>query len=226
MSRNQRKGLRKTRDQTRVRKPKLKYYLVFTDTDETEKNYLEGLRNEIPRDLRRNLVIKIMPKERTEDLVNKCLSVLSKDSQFREPWIVLDYDNRPNFDQIVESAEINGIFVAWSNPCIEAWFLAYFGTIPANQDSQKCCKHFCKVFKEKTNLGYNRCKKFTESDYKNDKEIYIKLKKFGDEENAFKIIDNKRKEHKRNEINKPSEQSPCTQIDLLVKEIRRRIDSV
>lgn len=225
MSGNNRKGQRKTRDQARFRIPKLKYYLVFTDTDETEKNYLEGLRNEIPNDLRRNLVIKIMPKEKTEDLVNKCLSVLSKDSQLREPWIVLDYDNRQDFDAIVELAEKNGIFVAWSNPCIETWFLAYFGKIPTIHESQQYCKHFCEVFKEKLNLTSPKSKKFTKSDYKNDREIYTKLKKFGDEENAFKVVENKRKEHERNKIKKASEKCPCTQIDQLVKEIRRRIDN-
>lgn len=49
MDKNVRKGARRDRNQkwaTRV--PDLGYYLVVTDTQETEKNYFSGLRDSIP----------------------------------------------------------------------------------------------------------------------------------------------------------------------------------
>ena len=42
-----------------VRVPELGYYLIVTDTEETEKNYFEGLRDSIPSELKDRLVIKV-----------------------------------------------------------------------------------------------------------------------------------------------------------------------
>ena len=39
--------------------PHLGYYIIVTDTKETENNYLSGLRDSIPTELQRNLVIKV-----------------------------------------------------------------------------------------------------------------------------------------------------------------------
>lgn len=50
MDRNKRVG-------TRI--PELGYYLIITDTEETEKNYSEGLRDNIPAELKDHLVIKV-----------------------------------------------------------------------------------------------------------------------------------------------------------------------
>ena len=55
---DRRAGKRKDRNQrvgTRV--PELGYYLIVTDTEETEKNYFEGLRDSIPAELKDRLVI-------------------------------------------------------------------------------------------------------------------------------------------------------------------------
>ena len=57
---DRRSGKRKDRNQrvgTRV--PELGYYLIVTDTKETEKNYFEGLRDSIPAELKDRLVIKL-----------------------------------------------------------------------------------------------------------------------------------------------------------------------
>lgn len=55
-----RAGKRKSRNQrvgTRI--PELGYYLIVTDTEETEKNYFEGLRDSIPKELKNRLIIKV-----------------------------------------------------------------------------------------------------------------------------------------------------------------------
>ena len=41
------------------REPILGYYLIVTDTEETEKNYFEGLKNSIPPEIRERIVIKV-----------------------------------------------------------------------------------------------------------------------------------------------------------------------
>lgn len=78
-------GKRKNRNQrvgTRI--PELGYYLIVTDTEETEKNYFEGLRDSIPKELKDRLIIKV-EKVKTADLVEKALEFVSKDSQMRMP---------------------------------------------------------------------------------------------------------------------------------------------
>lgn len=48
---------RNKRGGTRI--PELGYYLIVIDTEETEKNYFEGLRDSIPAELKDHLVIKV-----------------------------------------------------------------------------------------------------------------------------------------------------------------------
>lgn len=72
MAKEDRRGKRKPREQSRkLRTPELGYYYIVTDTDQTEKNYLEGLRNSIPETLKDKIVIKVS-KARTVDLVKYC----------------------------------------------------------------------------------------------------------------------------------------------------------
>ncbi|RKW57394.1 MAG: RloB domain-containing protein, partial [Lachnospiraceae bacterium] len=122
-----RAGKRKSRNQrvgTRI--PELGYYLIVTDTEETEKNYFEGLRDSIPKELKNRLIIKV-EKAKTVDLVEKALEFVSKDSQMRMPWIVFDRDEVKDFDKIIQDAERSGVMAGWSNPCFEIWMYAYFG---------------------------------------------------------------------------------------------------
>lgn len=129
-----RSGNRKSRGMRPHRRPKLGYYFVVTDTKETEKNYLEGLRNSIPKDVRDKLVMKVS-RVKTLDLVDEALNLLSMHPQYGEPWIVFDRDRVKNFDSIIHDAKVNGVKVGWSNPCIEIWFHAYFGKMPMCSDS-------------------------------------------------------------------------------------------
>lgn len=90
---DRRAGKRKDRNQrvgTRV--PELGYYLIVTDTEETEKNYFEGLRDSIPA-----------------ELVERALELANKEPQYRIPWIVFDRDQVKDFDDIIQAAEKSGV---------------------------------------------------------------------------------------------------------------------
>ena len=52
------KGERKTRSARPERIPKLGRYVIVTDTDETEKNYFEGLKANLPEASRKNYFTK------------------------------------------------------------------------------------------------------------------------------------------------------------------------
>ena len=60
MARSNRDGQRKRRDSFPKRVPDLGYYIILTDADETEKNYLNGLQRSLPKELQGRLVIRVI----------------------------------------------------------------------------------------------------------------------------------------------------------------------
>lgn len=212
MKKNDRKGARKTREDRRRRTPDLGYYLIVTDTKETEKNYFEGIKRKIPSALSERIVIKI-EKTSTVDLVQKALELRNEDPQYRMPWIVFDRDQVVKFDLIIESAEYAEVQVGWSNPCIEIFLLAYFGTMPVLNDSVKCCDEFERIFAQNSGIEYS----------KSDKSIYEKLCKYGNEARALEIAESKHQQCIREGKTLPSEMIPCTTVYKLVNEINRKI---
>lgn len=210
----QRDGRRKTRDQTLKRRtPELGYYLIVTDAKETEQNYVLGLRDAIPKELQGRLVIKVS-KAKTAGLVDEALSLASLQPQYGEPWIIFDRDQVKTFNQIIDKANAKGINVGWSNPCIEIWFSAYFGSIPSHVYSTACLDGFRHTFFRNSGQEYN----------KTDKSIYLKLCRFGDEKKAIDLAKKKMNEHSLNCVTKPSAMCPATTIHLLVDEIKDKIE--
>lgn len=210
---DRRSGKRRDRNQ-RVGKrvPSLGYYLIVTDTDETEKNYFEGLRDSIPEELRDRLVIKV-EKARTIDLVQRALELTSKEPQYRIPWIVFDRDQVKDFDEIIKTAEKSGVGAGWSNPCFEIWMYAYFGEMPAIFESYTCCDRLVEKFEKVTGQKY----------LKKDNDIYRKLVQHGDEEKAIQIAERCLKKCLDDEKMKPSEMWPACMVQKLIKEIRQKI---
>ena len=213
-----RAGKRKDRNQrvgTRI--PELGYYLIVTDTEETEKNYLEGLRDSLPKELKGRLVIKV-EKEETVNLVEKALELRSGEPQLRKLWIVFDRDEVKDFDKIIQEAEKNGVNVGWSNPCFEIWLHAYFGKMPVVQNSPQsvgCYKNFSKELNKVTKQKYS----------KNDREIYQKLIEYGDEKKAIEVAKKNYAAHSQNVNNKPSAMCPACTVYLLVEEIKNKVES-
>ena len=215
MGRGDRRGKRKSREQSRKRRiPELGYYYIVTDTDQTEKNYLEGLRDSIPEELKGKIVIKVT-KSKTVDLVKACKEGASLYPQYSEPWIVFDRDRVKDFDNIIKNAEQSGVHSGWSNPCLEIWLYAYFGCIPNIQDSVSCCNRFAIEYERRTRQKYDKA----------EKDLYKKLCEFGDEENAIKIAQQKRRQCVGNGLILPSEMIPCTQLDELINAIKTKLDN-
>lgn len=213
MSHNERNGNRKSRERLVNRRiPNLGYYFIVTDTKETEQNYIYGLRDSIPKELQGRLVIKVV-KTKTKNLVEEAINLASLNPQYGETWIIFDRDLVQNFDEIICTAEENGIKVGWTNPCIEEWFCAYFGSMPTFRDSVSCCTGFERLFEQVSNQKY----------VKSDPGIYEKLNRFGDEVVAIDIARKKYKTHIDNGIDIPSEMCPCTTLHYLVDEIKSKI---
>jgi len=210
---NNRNGARAPRGQKR-RTPDLGYYLIVTDTQETEKNYLDGLKREIPDHLQNRLVINVKRTE-TSNLIEEVSNLISISPQYREPWIVFDKDQNLNFDEIIRRAEARGIRVGWSNPCIEIWFLAYFSTMPTYQNSKSCVDGFSDLYIKKTRSHYQ----------KSDRDIYEKLNKYGDQKKAIRHAKQKKKEYEYDKGCLPSNMNPGTTLHELVEEILAKVNS-
>lgn len=117
MPKNERIGQRRKREERSQRKPELGYYYIVTDTKETEKNYMEGLRKSIPAALQGKIVIKVVEKP-TKELVDEAERLAALNPQYSEPWILFDRDEVKDFDAIIALAESKDIHVGWTNPCI------------------------------------------------------------------------------------------------------------
>ena len=213
MARKDRTGNRKTREQRTVRRvPEMGYYLVVTDTEATERCFFNGLHSSLPEDTRKKLVIKVV-ETKTQDMIQKCLEMTAYDAQYRIPWIVFDRDQVSNFDQIIKTAEETGIHVGWSNPCFEIWMFAYFGSMPAIQESWTCCTKFSELYRTRTGQAYAKA----------DEDMYKRLCESGDEEKAIQIAEQKYKQCLRENKKIPSQMCPATTVYELVDEIRRKV---
>jgi len=213
MAKSDRIGKRKPRSNTqKLRTPELGYYFIFTDTKETEQNYFHGIRDAIPSHLKNKLVIKVN-RSSTVDLISQCKEALSLEPQYRIPWIIFDRDQLPNFDSIINEAERAGIQVGWSNPCIEIWFHAYFGTMPTCLNSTQCCDAFEGFFEKIVGHKYK----------KSDKQVYAALCHYGNEAQAIMLADQKYQENIRVGNTIPSKMSPCTTVHKLVEEINSKL---
>jgi len=171
-----------------------------------------GLRDSIPKELQGKLVIKVV-KTKTKNLVEEAINLASLNPQYGETWIIFDRDQVQDFDEIISQAKAKGIKVGWTNPCIEAWFSAYFGSMPTYQDSVSCCTGFSRTFEQVSGQKY----------VKSDQQIYDKLNRFGDELSAIELAQRKYDEHRANCKDKPSEMCPCTTVHLLIDEVKSKI---
>lgn len=158
------------------------------------------------------LVIKVV-RSRTVDLVDKAISLAALNPQYSEVWIVFDRDQVKNFDNIISEALKRGMHVGWSNPCIEIWFHAYFGSMPMFQTSVSCCNGFEDCYEKKTEQKY----------LKSDMDIYRKLCLYGNEEKAIKIAIQRLKNQIKDGKDKPSEMISCTTVHELINEIKSKL---
>ena len=212
MANTNRSGERRRREhRVASRVPELGYYLIITDTKETEKYFFDGLRDSLPVNIQKKIVIKVI-EAKTSKMIEKCLELLAQESQYRIAWIVFDRDRVKDFDEIIQEAEQKDIRVGWSNPCFEIWLYAYFGAMPVILESTKCCSDFRRVYKRITKQEYSKI----------DKNLYEKLRKVGDEEKAIIIAKQKNEQHRRSNKVKPSEMIPGTTVHELVEEISKK----
>ena len=159
----------------KLREPFLGNYIIVTNTDCTEYNYFEGLKDSLSSESKNNVKIQIFKNIKSRNLVEHAQKLYIENPQFSKPYIVFDRDEEKDFNNIIISALENEITPCWSNPCFEIWLYSYFDNPPNCDTSRKCCNDFSRLYL-----------KFTQNKYsKNDKKIYSKLIAYGDEKMAI-----------------------------------------
>ena len=104
-------------------------FILYVEGRNTESSYFNLLK-------RSNCQIEPVPQKghgisKCVDFVNEAICKFehlskSKRSQYKEKWLVFDYDGRSDYLDAVKLAKDNGFGVAFSSMCIEYWFLLHF----------------------------------------------------------------------------------------------------
>lgn len=196
------------------RKPDLGYYYIVTDAVETEPNYFNGIKDNLPDNVKGRLVIKVKTSK-TYDMVDTILSDTSKSPIVYDKWIVFDRDQVKEFDELILKAKKCEINVGWSNPCIEILFLAYYGKSPSVNDQKDCIREFENEYSKIIGKKY----------LKNNKEIYADLINYGDEKAAISIIKRKCEEFVKNGIKTPSKMVGVSMVYKLLEEIGDKLNN-
>ncbi|MBW2091006.1 MAG: RloB domain-containing protein [Deltaproteobacteria bacterium] len=180
--------------------------LIVCEGEKTEPNYLHGLRKrrKINRDRIRIFNSKDCdgtdPKTIVECAKRKKRN-LKRDEElnYDKVWCVFDRDIHTTFDQALNQAQANNINVAFSNPCIELWFLLHFQDQTAHIDRISVERELRKI----ANLPAYK---------KGMQDLYGRL--LSRQSSALKRAANLRQMHKRNYNVETT--NPSTSLDLLI----------
>lgn len=107
----------------------LRKCLVFAEGRNTEKSYLDHLKKSHCK------IIPITRKghgiARCVDFVNECAKAWdcmprADRASYKDRWLIYDADGRADFAESIKLARQAGFKVAFSNMCIEYWFMLHF----------------------------------------------------------------------------------------------------
>ena len=105
------------------------YFILFVEGKNTEKSYF---------DLLKKTNCKITPVTKRGHGISKCIDFVNdsekawkslpreEKDKYDKKWLVFDADGRNDFYEGVKLARKKGFGVAFSNMCIEYWFLLHF----------------------------------------------------------------------------------------------------
>lgn len=149
------------------------YMYIVSEGVKTEPNYIKGLVDKINAKYQ-----KFLPGERivvngtgrnTKSLLDFARKMVDKEfPQAKSVWLLYDKDDFPydDFDNTQYSAEQREdkreYKVAWSNECIELWFLLHFQELSANVGREQYYKMLTSHFKS---IGYEKYEKNLENIY-------------------------------------------------------------
>lgn len=193
------------------------YMYIVCEGTKTEPNYILGIAEQI-----NNKYKKYLPGDRivvkgtgrnTRSLLGYSREIVDKEfPQAEIVWLVYDKDDFPydDFDNTQYSAEkrddVREYKVAWSNECIEFWFLLHFQELEANVGRERCYKMLSEHFEE-TNYGKYE---------KNRNDIHSILY-----DKTDKAIKRAKKQYNSYDVNvPPSRRCPATRMFELIEMLK------
>ena len=192
-------------------------FLIATEGTKTEPNYLNTLKEELEATNRFNIEISIEGKGKaTKALVNKIVRQIENCNQeYDRVWAVFDKDEFDDFDEAISLAESKGINCAWSNESFELWLLLHFKDVSVPTGRKVLFEELEQAIRNA--LHKNNPEAIFDLSKGNDR-IYELVTSLGNEADAIKRAAALKSKYKA--TIKPSEQNPCTQMDLLIHELR------
>lgn len=204
----------------------LEYYLIICEGTKTEPEYFEEVRILINARHDHRVEVRQVPQILIEGegtntifLLDRAQEYISKlKGQVTQVWLVYDKDDFPpdrfdttseKADQLSNSGDIK-YNVAWSNQCIEYWFLLHFENLQSNLSREQYIEKLNYYFKQK-NLGKYR---------KNRSNIFTLLKTHGDLNLAIRYA---KKRLKDNIGKTPSRSTPATRVHELIEDLMKYI---
>lgn len=222
---NRRKAERQRRKEN-IKKQKSSTWLIVCEGEQTEPNYFIGAINEINKNIEDKYKLKVRIEGKgknttslvkaAEDIQNEIDGYKTRTIPYGKIFVVFDKDSFSDdaFDEAINMCNNNGYIPLWSNQAIEYWFLLHFNYIDVGMDRKMYATKINEYFK-KNGLTYKY--------QKNDKEIYLKLCKYGSKENAIK---NAKKIHSKHLQIRPSKAESCTTVYKFFDYINERIDEL
>lgn len=194
-------------------------FYIFTEGKKTEPKYFEGMRALIGQNAAYKNVVKIIVKgtgKSTEELCTEAQKYIAVNGILRgDVWLVFDKDDFKeekfnNAANIGIRLDCNGIryHAAWSNQCIEYWFLLHFEYLTAAVSRKVYLKKLTYYLKQEGNPSYA----------KNMDDLFYILTKIGNPKQAIQWADKRLKEMSNK---KPAEIDPGTTVQNLVKELAK-----
>lgn len=191
-----------------TRNIKQTYYLIVTNGEKTEINYFKSFYESLDDNIKKYVTI-----DYEVCTINKLIKKASeKASQYPNRcrvWLVFDTDKDTKIiKEVVNDANTYGYNIAFSNPCIELWFLAYFGKSPTYKNNPNITA---------SKQCINDLKKCISEYEKNDKKIYEILTTKGNEVKAIKTAKKKYSSYDNKNI---LEMYGATNVYELIEEIK------
>jgi hypothetical protein len=204
---------------TQAVRNKRKYYLVVCEGSETEPNYFEAFKNDLPKAVLDvyefkiegtgfNTLSLVAEAERIKtNLQNETMRPVDK------IWVVFDRDSfaPQDFNAAVEQCnQTKNMEAAWSNEAFELWYLLHFHFYNAAMSR-----------KQYQQLIEQNLRPFLGNEYKyekNSKNMYAVLKEYGNIEQAIEFA--KRLEAKYEGRADYANLNPCTLVWRLVHEVK------
>jgi len=128
--------------------------ILITVEGETEEYYFRGFISKFPKQIQKQINIKVIKVKGGNASVILKNAIKEKDNLgIKEAYVVLDTDNCKSIGQLIQTAKNNGIHLIRSHLCFELWFVLHYDFTTRSFEK---CEAIEKLLKEKYIKNYQK----------------------------------------------------------------------